>query len=161
MSIIFAIICGIIQGAAEFLPISSSGHLAIFQNIFGAANIETNYMAFSVLLHLGTLAAVFVIFRKDIVKLIKAFFTMLKKVFSGKFKLEYYTVEERTVIMLIIATLPLVIAALISDYVEIISSYTWAVGLILIITVLSCLYRIRWKQERQNPVRLLRRTRLS
>ena len=151
MSIIFAIICGIIQGAAEFLPISSSGHLAIFQNIFGAKNIETDYMAFSVLLHLGTLAAVFVIFRKDIVKLIKAFFTMLKKVFTGKFKLEYYTVEERTVIMLLIATLPLVIAALVSDYVEIISSYTWAVGLILIINGLILFVSDKMETGKTKP----------
>ena len=151
MSIIFAIICGIIQGAAEFLPISSSGHLAIFQNIFGAKNIETDYMAFSVLLHLGTLAAVFVIFRKDIVKLVKAFFTMLKKVFTGKFKLEYYTVEERTVIMLLIATLPLVIAALVSDYVEIISSYTWAVGLILIINGLILFVSDKMETGKTKP----------
>ena len=60
MSLLEAIIMGIIQGVAEFLPISSSGHLAIFKILL---NMETDTgMLFDVLLHLGTLAAVFIVF---------------------------------------------------------------------------------------------------
>ena len=58
MSYLTAIVMGLIQGIAEFLPISSSGHLAIFQNFFGMSDIEHDYMLFDVLLHLGTLIAV-------------------------------------------------------------------------------------------------------
>lgn len=68
MSILQAIILGIIQGIAEFLPISSSGHLAIAQNLF---HMETEGgLFFDIMLHLGTLAAVFVVYRKDILRMI-------------------------------------------------------------------------------------------
>ena len=69
MELLKAVILGLIQGVAEFLPISSSGHLAIFKHVL---NFETDTgLLFDVLLHLGTLAAVFVAFRKDIFELIK------------------------------------------------------------------------------------------
>lgn len=125
-----SIFYGIIQGLTEFLPISSSGHLAIFQNIFGM-NGEEN-IAFNVLLHLGTLLAVFAMYYKDIFVLIPAFFTMLGKVFRGKFNLSEYNTNERMVILLIIATLPLVVAVKFADYVELLSTYTLIIGAILI-----------------------------
>ena len=59
MSILQAIFLGIVQGLTEFLPVSSSGHLAIFQNIF---NIDTgNSVTFDVMLHVGTLLVVFLV----------------------------------------------------------------------------------------------------
>lgn len=67
MGIFEAILLGIIQGLTEFLPVSSSGHLAIFQKIFGMNEVR---IAFDVFLHLGTLIAVFIIYRKDIIRLI-------------------------------------------------------------------------------------------
>lgn len=68
MTLLQSILMGIIQGATEFLPVSSSGHLAIFKNIFG---VETDTgILFDVLLHLGTLVAIFVAYWKDIKKLI-------------------------------------------------------------------------------------------
>lgn len=69
MTILQAIFLGIIQGLTEFLPVSSSGHLAIAQNIF---EIDTGgSMLFDIMLHVGTLAAVFVVYRKDIVRMIR------------------------------------------------------------------------------------------
>lgn len=69
MTILQAILLGIIQGVTEFLPVSSSGHLAIFQNIF---KIDTGgSMLFDIMLHVGTLAAVFVVYWKDIIKMIR------------------------------------------------------------------------------------------
>lgn len=130
MSILFAIICGIIQGAAEFLPVSSSGHLALFQNIFYNKEVP---MTFDILLHLGTLIAVFIVYWRDIFPLVPAFFTMLGKVFHKKFKLSDYTTNERMVVMVLIGTVPLVIAAFLGDTVEFLSSYTLAVGIILIL----------------------------
>jgi len=69
---------GIIQGLTEFLPISSSGHLAIFQNIF---NINTDTgLLFDVMLHLGTLFAVILVYKKDIYKLIRETIRMIRDI---------------------------------------------------------------------------------
>ena len=68
MPIYQAVFLGIIQGLTEFLPVSSSGHLAIFQNIF---HMETgNSVTFDVVLHIGTLLVVFLVYWKDICKLV-------------------------------------------------------------------------------------------
>ena len=67
MTVWIAIILGLVQGLAEFLPISSSGHLLLVQNIFGISN---GGMFFTVLLHLGTLAAVLVVYRKIIIDML-------------------------------------------------------------------------------------------
>ena len=68
MSLLEAIFMGILQGLTEFLPVSSSGHLALFRNLFG---IETEAgLLFDVLLHFGTLVAICVVFYKDVAKLI-------------------------------------------------------------------------------------------
>jgi len=68
MSLLEAIFMGIIQGLTEFLPVSSSGHLALFKILFGVET-ETG-MLFDVLLHFGTLVAICVVFYKDVAKLI-------------------------------------------------------------------------------------------
>lgn len=62
------IILGIIQGLTEFLPVSSSGHLVIFQKILGVGQEQ---LLWGVILHLGTAAALIVFFRKDILKLVR------------------------------------------------------------------------------------------
>lgn len=67
MSLLEAIFLGLIQGIAEFLPVSSSGHLAIFQKIFGMEEVG---ISFDVFLHIGTLIAVFAVYWKDIFRLI-------------------------------------------------------------------------------------------
>ena len=77
MSYLQADLRGLIQGVAEFLPISSSGHLALFQNILGLADVETDHMFFDVLLHLGTLAAVFAAYWAEIKAIILEFLTMV------------------------------------------------------------------------------------
>lgn len=126
---LFAVISGIIQGLAEFLPISSSGHLSLFQNFFGMDEIP---MTFDIMLHLGTLAAVFIVYYKDIFPLVPAFFTMLGKVFRGKFKLSEATVHERFVLMIIIATLPLIAVVPFTDYIDLVGQTSWIIGCILI-----------------------------
>ncbi len=68
MSLLQAILMGIIQGLTEFLPVSSSGHLAIFKNVF---HVNTDMkLTFDILLHVGTLIAVFVVYWADIKKMI-------------------------------------------------------------------------------------------
>lgn len=131
MNILIAVFYGIIQGVTEFLPVSSSGHLCLAQSFFGIENVES-YLTFDILLHLATLVAVFIVYRKDIFALVPAFFTMLGKVFKGNFKLKDYNLAERFVIMVIIGTLPLVAAVFFNDKVELISSYPKVIGGILI-----------------------------
>ncbi len=67
MSYLEAIVLGIVQGLCEFLPVSSSGHLLLMQKLF---NINEGGLLFTVLLHLGTLAAVLIVYRKRIVEMI-------------------------------------------------------------------------------------------
>lgn len=67
MELLKAILLGFIQGLTEFLPVSSSGHLTIFKHIFGMEDVG---ISFDILLHIGTLIAVFVVYRKDIARLI-------------------------------------------------------------------------------------------
>lgn len=74
MTLIQAILLGIIQGITEFLPISSSGHLVLFQKIFRVAEPA---LTFSIVVHLGTLVAVFAVFWKDIVSLLRKPFQKL------------------------------------------------------------------------------------
>jgi len=74
MNLIQAILLGIIQGATEFLPISSSGHLVLFQKILG---VEEPTLTFDIVVHLGTLVAVFAVFWKDIISLLRRPFQRL------------------------------------------------------------------------------------
>lgn len=81
MSILQAILLGIVQGLTEFLPVSSSGHLAIIQNVF---NIDTgSSLFFDIMLHVGTLVAVFVVYRKDILKMIVETIRMIIDIYQN------------------------------------------------------------------------------
>ena len=91
MSIIEAVLLGVIQGLTEFLPVSSSGHLVLFQKIFG---ISESALFFDTMVHVGTLVAVFAVLWKDI-------WAILKKL------------NQPLTLYLIIATVPTVIAALV------------------------------------------------
>ena len=70
MTVLQSLLLGILQGIAEFLPISSSGHLAIVQKLFGLEEVP---LLFDVMLHLATLLAVVIFFRKKIWELLKVF----------------------------------------------------------------------------------------
>ena len=70
MNILEAIILGVVQGITEWLPISSSGHLVIFQELFGLQQP----VIFDLFLHLGSLLVIFAVFFKDILKLFHGFF---------------------------------------------------------------------------------------
>ena len=105
MTILDAIIQGVVQGLTEFLPVSSSGHLAITQHITGVAG-EGN-LFFNVMLHVGTLVAVVAFYHKLIWSLIKEFFKMIGDIFTGKFKWSKMNYERNLIVMLIIALIPL------------------------------------------------------
>lgn len=130
MSIIEALICGIVQGLTEFLPVSSSGHLAILHSLLGMRDVESN-VTFDIMLHLATLCAVFCVYYEDIFKLIPAFFSMVRKLLRGKRK--ELLPNERFAAYIVAATVPLSGALILSDVAESVASSVRAVGLILII----------------------------
>src|SRR4030066_2276848 len=76
MSILHSIFLGAVQGLTEFLPISSSGHLVFFQSLWGW---KEPLIFFDVMLHLGTLLAVVIYFRTDILKMAQGIRSVLKK----------------------------------------------------------------------------------
>ena len=105
MDYIYSIVMGIVQGLTEFLPVSSSGHLTLVQHIFGVDG-ESNFF-FNIMLHVGTLFAVCVFYYKLLWSLIKSFFGLIKKIFTGKFSWKNRTDDENMIFMLIIGLLPL------------------------------------------------------
>lgn len=115
-----AVLMGILQGVAEFLPISSSGHLALFQHFFGVENYEETQMLFTVLLHLGTLISVFVYYWHDILDMIREFFLLLGSLFSrkGTHEIRNTPPARRMVLLIIVATLPLFGILPVKDYIE-------------------------------------------
>ena len=106
MTIFDAIFQAIIQGLTEFLPVSSSGHLKLYQAITGQTVEEGTFLL--VILHLGTLVAVCIAFWDTIWALIKEFFVMIKDIFTGKFKWKTMNPERRMIVMLVISLLMLV-----------------------------------------------------
>lgn len=98
MSIIEAIILGLIQGITEFLPVSSSGHLVVAHRLMG---VETGGLAFDVALHIGTLLALILFFYKDILQLLKG---LLQK-----------TEHSRTAWLLAMATIPAVVSGVLLE----------------------------------------------
>ncbi len=131
MSLLFAALLGLIQGVAEFLPISSSGHLAVLQNLFGVGEVDT---LFDVLLHLATLISICIVFRKDIADMIKEAIGFIKD-------MRHPTPDEgepkparRLVLMIIIATLPLIIVLPFKSYIDKLSGSTYFIGVAFLIT---------------------------
>ncbi|MBZ9571077.1 undecaprenyl-diphosphatase UppP [Methanobrevibacter sp. TMH8] len=113
MDILQAIIVGIVQGLTEFLPVSSSAHLIFAQELLG---INQPGLAFDVLLHLGTLFAVVCYFFKDIVEMIKAFFSSITDIFRGRFKQEFKSNQYKKLSwMVLIGTIPAGIIGLAFD----------------------------------------------
>ncbi|MBR2108740.1 MAG: undecaprenyl-diphosphate phosphatase [Ruminococcus sp.] len=102
--IIQNVILGIIQGLTEFLPVSSSGHLNIAEHLMGMSD---GGVFLDVMLHIGTLTAVLIFYHKLIWRLIKAFFLLIKDIFTGKFKWSKMDGDRNLIFMLIIGLIPL------------------------------------------------------
>lgn len=107
MDILSALLQGILQGLTEFLPVSSSGHLVLFQHFTG--NSGSQSLFFNLMLHLGTLAAVITAYYEDIWDILKELGRTLKEIFTGKFTPKAKTPGRRLLYMLIFATIPMVL----------------------------------------------------
>ena len=133
MSFFSSFLLGLIQGLAEFLPISSSGHLAIAQNLLGMQDAGVVPEFFDVLLHLGTLVAVFVAYWGEIKD-------MLRELVCGVRDLAHHTTPtpvppaRRLILLIIVATLPLFAVLPVKDKVQSLSSNMIFIGAALIVT---------------------------
>lgn len=114
MDLLNVIIQAVVQGLTEFLPISSSGHLSVIQHITGYSG--DNALILMIVLHLGTLVAVFAAFWGTIWEMIKEFFRTICDIFTKKFSWRDMNANRRMMIMVIIATLILIPAYLIKDF---------------------------------------------
>lgn len=114
MDILTVIIQAVVQGLTEFLPVSSSGHLSVVQHITGVDGEAA--LTLSIVLHLGTLAAVFAAFWGTIWGMIKEFFLTLRDIFTGKFSWKGMNGTRRMMFMVIIATAVLVPVYLFKDF---------------------------------------------
>ena len=128
-----AIVLGLVQGVAEFLPISSSGHLSLLQSFFGMEEPDALY---NILLHFATLLAVCVVYRGDIADMVVEFFRGIAALFGGSGARERGNPPEarRLVLLLILGTLPLFLVLPIEDFVEELGANPVFVSVMLLVT---------------------------
>lgn len=129
MEIIKYIILGIVQGFTEPLPISSSGHLLIFKNLF---NLNLGDLNFEIITNFGSLLAILFLYRKKIIKIIKEFFLYIKT------KEKKYYSNFKYALLIVVGTIPAgILGLLFKDKIELISSNVKYVGIALLITALA------------------------
>ena len=131
MTYLTSAILGVVQGVAEFLPISSSGHLTLFQHFLGMPEPDN---LFNILLHFATLLAVCVYYFQDIVEMIVEFFRGIAALFSRHPSRGNPPEARRLVLLVIVGTLPLFVVVLVKNAVESIGNYPAAVSCALILT---------------------------
>ena len=110
-----SVILGLVQGVAEFLPISSSGHLTLFQHFFGLEQADN---LFNVLLHFATLIAVCIYYFKDVAGMVAEFFRGVAALCSKTHRGEKIPEARRLVLLVIVGTLPLFLVLPLQDAVE-------------------------------------------
>lgn len=138
-----ALILGVVQGLTEFLPVSSSGHLAIFKELLGVE--AGGDLVFEVTVHAATVCATIVVFWKPIVKL-----------FAGLFKFKYND-ETDYICKILVGTIPVMIVGLFfKDKVEELFSSLWVVGGALLLTAVLLYFSdavSKSKAMRENDAR--------
>ena len=133
MSLLSSILLGLIQGVAEFLPISSSGHLAIAEHLLGMSGASDIPEFFDVLLHLGTLVAVFVAYWDDVRDMVVEFFCGVRDLARGSTPTPVPP-ARRMILLIIVGTLPLLIVLPIKDLVEGLADNMYFVAAALLVT---------------------------
>ena len=150
LDFISAIFMGILQGVAEFLPISSSGHLALFQHFFQMKNFEETQMFFTVLLHFGTLISVFIVYWRDIVDMVREFCLAVTGLIRRDTASTPPPPARRMVILIVVATLPLFVMILFKDAIETLFSNPLLVSCALMVTGFILFFSDRLARGRKN-----------
>jgi undecaprenyl-diphosphatase len=134
MKIWFAALMGLVQGITEFLPVSSSGHLSVLQNLFGMENIEEGHLLFDVLLHLATLVSICIVYWQDIKDMVTEFFGFFRDLRHPKPEEGNPKPARRMVFMIIIALAPLLVAYPFLDSIEKLYYNTLFIGFAFLVT---------------------------
>ena len=156
MTILHSVLLGLIQGVAEFLPISSSGHLAIAEHLLGMSGASEIPEFFDVLLHLGTLIAVFAAYWGDIRDMVVEFFGGVRDLARHSTPTPVPP-ARRMILLIIVGTLPLFAVLPIKDLVEGLANNMYFVGGALIVTgfLLFASDRVRKGRKTERSATLL------
>ena len=149
MTILHSVLLGLIQGVAEFLPISSSGHLAIAEHLLGMSGAAEIPEFFDVLLHLGTLIAVFAAYWGDIRDMVVEFFGGVRDLARHSTPTPVPP-ARRMILLIIVGTLPLFAVLPINDLVEGLANNMYFVGGALIVTGVLLFASDRVKKGRKT-----------
>ena len=149
MTYFMAILLGLVQGIAEFLPISSSGHLALMQHFFSGMQEPDNL--YTILLHFATLIAVCIVYWQDIIAMIVEFFRGLAALFTRRGGRETEPPAARRLVMLVIlGTLPLVLVLPINDKLDALSSHPAFIACALMVTGFLLFFSDRMARGRKT-----------
>jgi undecaprenyl-diphosphatase len=142
-----ALILGIVQGLTEFLPVSSTGHLIIFQHLFG---LDEPQLFFDICVHLGTLMAVLIVFWKDVRQLLRSLRLLLWSIFvkDAHFEHIFENSEYKMLLLIFFGFFPTALLGVVFHEVgQQFFSSILVVGFMLIITGLLLWTTLRVKQE--------------
>ena len=136
MKLLYALLLGLVQGVAEFLPISSSGHLALFELILDGETIAAmdDSAAFNIMLHLATLIAVVIAYWPDVRDMATELLAMLRGIRRKEGLMSGNVPARRLILMLVAATVPLVLVVPVHHAIETLSGVPWFIGVSLIVT---------------------------
>lgn len=134
MYYLYTAFLGFVQGVAEFLPISSSGHLSLLQNFLGLKSAEESNLFLDVVLHLGTLISVFIYYWNDIVSMVQEFFRGCGALVHPDPREQHTPPARRMVLLVIIGTLPLFVILPIKKYIDGLYNNTWFIACALLVT---------------------------
>ena len=141
---------GVLQGVTEFLPISSSGHLALFQYFFGMEDFESTQLFFTVMLHFGTLISVFIYYWRDIVDMIREFFLLIGSLISGSRERGAVPPARRMILLIIVATLPLFVVLPVKRIIEEATGSVTFVSIALLLTGCMLFFSDRLARGRKS-----------
>lgn len=131
MNWIEAIVLGIFQGVAEFLPISSSGHLALLQHLFG---ITEGNLFFTEMLHFGTLISIIIVYFEDVKRIIIEFLSLVVNLLTGK-KSGDLTDHQRLGLLILAGSVPTAIIGItFEDFFESLYTSLIPIGIALLFT---------------------------
>ena len=130
MTYLMSAALGFVQGVAEFLPISSSGHLTLLQHFFGMSQPD---QLFIILLHFATLLAVCLYYFQDVVEMVVEFFLGVRDIARRQTPTPVPP-ARRLILMLVVGTLPLFAVLPVQEFVESLNSNTYFIGAALLVT---------------------------
>jgi undecaprenyl-diphosphatase len=147
-----AIVLGIVQGLTEFLPVSSSGHLVLFQNLFG---LKEPALLFDICMHVGTLTAVIIVFYRELLDILWALFQIpgKLKLTGGLMRLCEVDESVRMALLIVVGSIPTaVIGLLFKEIINQLFGSITVVGLMLLVTG-SLLWLTQNMKNTGRPVR--------